>query len=293
MSVPTPGLLQPSPEHLDPGRVVEVDADVGSIWLERDAELMTPSVIENGFWAPELTGFMRDALRPGMTVVDVGANIGYFSVLASKLVGSKGRVICVEVDPDNVEILRANLWKNGCSNASVLQVAAWDETTQLTLRTNPAGGAGSYVDATSGDASVLAVRLDEVIEGPVHYMKVDCESTDHMVVSGAAGLIRAKPTMVMTVEFNPGHTSHTGHPPGQILDLYRGLDLRPYAIRINGRIVPTDFTELAASRSGEGETIFDFVLCRRLPLRLLSYSYRQRFYELRLRRRGLLGVNSA
>jgi len=99
--------------------------------------------------------------------------------------------------------------------------------------------------------------------------------------------------MVMTVEFNPGHTSHTGHPPGQILDLYRGLDLRPYAIRINGRIVPTDFTELAASRSGEGETIFDFVLCRRLPLRLLSYSYRQRFYEWRLRRRGLLGVNSA
>ena len=104
---------------------------------------MTPSVIENGFWAAELSRFMRDALRPGMTVVDVGANFGYFSVLASKLVGSKGRVICVEVDPDNVEILRANLWKNGCSNASVLQVAAWDETTQLNLRTNPAGGAGS------------------------------------------------------------------------------------------------------------------------------------------------------
>ena len=218
MSVPTPGLLQPSPEHLDPGRVVEVDADVGSIWLERDAELMTPSVIENGFWAPELTGFMRDALRPGMTVVDVGANIGYFSVLASKLVGSKGRVICVEVDPDNVEILRANLWKNGCSNASVLQVAAWDETTQLNLRCESRRRRGlDHVRRDLRGRVRPAVRLDEVIEGPVHYMKVDCESTDHMVVSGAAGLIRAKPTMVMTVEFNPGHTSHTGHPPGQIL----------------------------------------------------------------------------
>ena len=253
---------------------------------------MTPSVIENGFWAPELTGFMRNVLRRGMTFVDVGANIGYFSVLASKLVGPKGRVICIEVDPENVEILRANLWKTGCMNATVLPVAAWNETTRLNLRINPAGGAGSYVDATSGDATVPAVRLDQVIEGTVHYMKVDCESTDHMVVSGAEGLIRANPTMVMTVEFNPEHTSHTGHTPAQILDIYCGLDLRPYRIRLDGRFVPTSYGDLAASRSDDSQVIFDFALARRLSLRLLSYTYRQQFYEWRLRRRGRLSQSA-
>ena len=184
-----------------------------------------------------------------------------------------------------MEILRANLWKNGCSNATVLPWRPGPKPPGLNLRTNPAGGAGSYV-AASGDATVPAVRLDEVIEGPVHYMKVDCESTDHMVVTGAGGLIRAKPTMVMTVEFNPEHTSHTGHTPAQILDIYRRLGLRPYLIRIDGRIIPSSFDELAAARFGDGEAIFDFVLARRLPLRLLSYTYRQRFYEWRLRRRG-------
>ena len=136
----------PEPQQLDRDRVVESGTDVGSIWLERDAELMTPSILELGRWADELTALMRVALRPGMTFVDVGANIGYFSVLGSTLVGPEGRVLCVEADPANVAILRANLWKNNCQNAQVLPVAAWESETELSLVPNQAGGAGTAVD---------------------------------------------------------------------------------------------------------------------------------------------------
>jgi FkbM family methyltransferase len=269
--------LLPSPEELHPERVVEVEADVGTIWLERDAELMTPSLIEHGFWAAELTALMRRALRPGMTFVDAGANIGYFSVLGSKLVGPTGRVFCVEVDPGNVEILRANLWKNGCTNSRILPVAAWSENTDLNLRVNPAGGAGSSVGfATPQDAAVPAFRLDELIDGQVDYMKVDCESTDHMVVSGTERLIRANPAMLTTVEFNPDHVSHTGHTPDQILDIYRRLEVSPYLIHPGGALMPTTYDELAASGTGDGQTIFDFALCARLPLRLRAASWGER-----------------
>jgi FkbM family methyltransferase len=278
--------LLPSPEELHPERVVEVEADVGTIWVERDVELMAPSLIEHGFWAAELTGLMRRALRPGMTFVDAGANIGYFSVLGSKLVGSTGRVFCVEVDPANVEILRANLWKNGCANARILPVAAWSESTELNLRLNPAGGAGSSVGfATAQDAAVPAFRLDELIEGRVDYMKVDCESTDHMVVSGAEGLIRSNPKMLTTVEFNPDHTSHTGHAPAQILDIYQRLGLRPYLIHRAGALVPTTYDGLATAGTGDAQTIFDFALCARLPFRLRPAFWAERA---RLRRHRLV-----
>jgi FkbM family methyltransferase len=262
--------LRPSPDAPNPDRVIEFDTDVGTLWLERDAELMTPTVLEYGCWAPELTGLMRAAIRPGMTFLDAGANIGYFSVLGSKLVGPSGRVFCIEVDPRNIEILRANLWRNGCSNAEVLPVAAWSETTELNLGLNPSGGAGSSVGfATSDDGTVQAFRLDELIAGPVDYMKVDCESTDHMVVSGSRSLIDANPDITITVEFNPDHTSHTGHSPREILEMYRGLELTPYLIEPGGALVSTSFEELAGSGGGDGQTIFDFALRRRpLPFRL-------------------------
>src|SRR5262249_2012553 len=116
---------------MDPDRVIEKETDVGTIWLQKDAELFTPDVLRDGYWAQEITERMRKALRSGMTFVDAGANIGYFSVLGSNLVGPSGRVFCVEPDPLNLEILRANLERNSCDNATVLPVAAWKERTTL------------------------------------------------------------------------------------------------------------------------------------------------------------------
>jgi FkbM family methyltransferase len=267
--------LLPEEGRLDSDRVVEVEADVGTLLLEREAELMAPALLEHGYWAPELTGLMRASLRPGMTFVDAGANIGYFSVLGSKLVGPRGRVFCIEVDPRNVEILRANLWRNGCSNSEVLPVAAWSETTELNMSVNPSGGAGSAVGFSgSGDARVAAFRLDQLIPGTVDHMKVDCESTDHMVVQGSEGLIRKNPSVLITVEFNPDHTSHTGHTPRQILNVYRRLGLLPYRIEPDGALLQTSFDRLERSGTGDARTIFDFaVTARRLPLRLRRRSW--------------------
>jgi FkbM family methyltransferase len=267
--------LLPGDDQLDRERVIEVEADVGAIWLEREAELLTPTVLEEGAWAPDTISLMRRVLRPGMTFVDAGANVGYHSVLASKLVGQGGRVVCIEVDPANIAILRANLWKNGCTNAQVLPVAAWSARTELKLRRAPEGGAASTV--SSGDGSgeyriVPAFRLDELIEGPVHYLKVDCEGTDHVVINGASGLFDANPEMIATVEFVPDNPSHTGDTPREILDTYQGLELRPYRLSHWGRMRPTSYGRLARSGSRKRLVVYDFVLTRtRQTRRVLAY----------------------
>jgi FkbM family methyltransferase len=257
--------LIPSDESLDPERVVERETDVGSIWLERDAKLMTPAVLEYGYWAPELTALMRTALKRGMTFIDVGANVGYFSVLASKLVGPTGRVISVEVDPKNVEILRANLWKNGCENAKVLQVAAWHESTTLNLVLNQAGGAGNSVnDDLGGGVEVPATRLDQVVQGPVHYIKVDCEGSDHLAVSGATGLIQSSPDVLITVEFMHSHAARA-------VEIYRGLRLKPYRIRVDGSLRRTRYGQMEELGARDPGGVPDYALTRVKPGELIGH----------------------
>jgi FkbM family methyltransferase len=261
--------------------VIEAETDLGTILLEADADLVTPYVLEHGTYAPELGVLLRNALEPGMTFVDAGANIGYFSLLASKLVGERGRVFSVEPDERNVSILEANLSRHGCANATVLPLAAWTERTELTIRPNPEGGAGVAVATNEPDLDrIPAARLDELIDGRVDVLKVDCEVTDHLVVSGAEGLIRANPTMLITVEYFPRDTSHTGHTPRQILELYEGLGLRPYEIEaveqvqrgreLRGGLRPTSYERLAAARPPGEIATFDFALSRELPERLLA-----------------------
>ena len=71
--------------------------------------------------------FIVSVLKEGDVFVDVGANIGYYTILGSKLVGSKGLVIAVEPVPDTVKILRFNLRLNDIKNVLVIDKAAWSK----------------------------------------------------------------------------------------------------------------------------------------------------------------------
>jgi FkbM family methyltransferase len=255
-------------ELLAQGRVIEAATDIGPLLLERDAALLTPGILQFGTYAPETANLMRRHLRPGMTVVDAGANIGYLSSLASQLVGPDGRVFSVEVDPKNQEILRENLRSLGRDNWEVLPVAAWHEDGTLNLVTGEQGGAGSTVWESSGDHEVPAARLDTLIDGTVDYLKVDCESTDHLVVQGAEDLIRRNPSMLISVEFNPGFTGHTGYGPAQIVDLYRGLGLTPWEIKRTGRLKKMRFSQIPEPQSADDVPVaIDFALCAGTPPR--------------------------
>jgi FkbM family methyltransferase len=230
-------------------------------------------VLETGSWQPDTVDLLPRILRPGMTVVDAGANVGFVSVQASKLVGSTGRVYCIEADPANVSILRANLWKNGCENTEVLPVAAWSERAELNLSVVPEGGVCSHVSAGPPKASTVpAFRLDQLIDGRVDYLKIDCEGTDHLVLLGAAGLFDENPNLIATVEFAPDHTSHTGHTPHEVLDLYREMGLKPYLVAPRGHLRPAAYEDIESAGADDRLVVFDFALSRRAPIRqLLSY----------------------
>jgi FkbM family methyltransferase len=102
--------------------------------LEVDAsDIVGTYIAYFGIWEPNLTSWLEGRLRPGDVFVDVGANVGYFTLLASRLVGADGRVVAVEPFPRTNAVLRRNVAANGAENVRVEDVAVWDSSAELEL----------------------------------------------------------------------------------------------------------------------------------------------------------------
>ena len=149
-----------------------------------------------GCWEPNETDIIRKLLRPGYTFVDVGANDGYFSLLASSLVGESGKVIALEPTPDIAAELRANIHLNGFKNISVLERAASDVTGELTLTTPLGAGSGmtTFRSVAGRSWRVKADRLDVLLSDspPPNVVKVDVEGAELKVLRGMEGLLKGE-----------------------------------------------------------------------------------------------------
>ena len=136
--------------------------------------------------------------KPGMQVLDVGAHVGYFTLLFAVLVGPKGRVYAVEPKPENLVKLRAMLAANSVANVTVFPVAATDRKGEVEFITERTGQMGHISDgrAPHEDESVIAVeavRLDDLTRANdisrIDLIKIDIEGTEPEALRGMADLL--------------------------------------------------------------------------------------------------------
>jgi FkbM family methyltransferase len=175
---------------------------VGKVELLCDAAdaAVTPG-LRSGTYEPHLTAVFERYCRPGMTVVDVGANLGYFSLLASKLVGADGRVVALEPNSENCRLLLSSLRLGGISNVELFPVAA-GEAPGWAYYVTHVGSNGGLVD--DGDLLsrfgnvVPTFRLDDLVQGKVDLLKMDVEGAEGRVVLGATRIIENDRPIVTT-----------------------------------------------------------------------------------------------
>jgi len=132
-------------------------------------------------------------LREGMVFYDLGANIGLFSLLAARLVGSTGQVISFEPDPDSAERLERNIARNGYRNLTVIQAGVWSTSGKRRFEvadaSSPDHGIGRFAaeDADENHMAVECVALDDIatkIAAP-DAIKCDVEGAEIEVLLGA------------------------------------------------------------------------------------------------------------
>lgn len=151
---------------------------------------------------------LDEAVLPGATVVDAGANVGYNTVYASRLVGSSGRVVAIEPAADNLQLLRENIAANALDNVVVHGVAlgVTHQERDLFLR-----GESSAVNslfqqsvyaAVTGIERVAVAPLDDLVDGYADVVKIDVEGAELDVLGGMTRML-GHSAIQLIVEWHP------------------------------------------------------------------------------------------
>jgi len=135
----------------------------------------------------------QKAIKPGNVVYDVGANAGFYSLLASVLVGEQGHIYAFEPLPGNVRNLRKHLEINRVRNATVIEAAVSVSDGEASF--DPSADRTTAHLSTAGGIRVRTVALDTLASRneirPPHLMKIDIEGAEHDCLLGCARTIRA------------------------------------------------------------------------------------------------------
>jgi FkbM family methyltransferase len=196
------------------------------LWIRLNPR--TGQDVQQGIGEPQVQKALVDHLHPGMTFYDVGANIGFFSLMAARLVGPHGRVVSFEADPEIAARLRENLARNQFIHAHVEQKAVWSEAATVSFarvdpNTSPDRGLGHVAPNGSvpGSINVEAVSLDQYTASHPQpdFLKCDVEGAEVAVFQGATKLLSGRRPMFL-VEMHSPENHHA------LLDQFAGHGYR-------------------------------------------------------------------
>ncbi len=174
-------------------------------------------------YEPYESHLLMGLLRPGDIAVDVGAMIGYYTVIFAKHVGSDGRVHAFEPDPDNHALLRRNVELNGYGHVTCHEAAVGAERDRGRLWRAPENRGDNHVFPTRGREAVDIdiVALDDVLDGPVNLVKIDVQGFEAKVLDGMSSLLARSPQLAMLVEFCPALLLEAGTQPHELIERLR------------------------------------------------------------------------
>jgi FkbM family methyltransferase len=197
------------------------------------------SIFVTGLYDPNELSLLARVLKPGMTFLDAGANMGLYTIFAAQKVGTSGRVLAIEPSQRELAILRGNLELNSLINVTVAPVALSDRPAELELLVAPMEKSGHNTLGAFGFDTPLdhrervrAVRLDDLVAehrlARVDVVKMDIEGGEEAALRGAAETISAYHP-VLFLELSHRSLQHQNSSAARLLEL-----LGEYGYRVHG-----------------------------------------------------------
>jgi FkbM family methyltransferase len=205
--------------------------------------------------------FLSRIIRPGMHVADVGANLGLYSLLLTRLVGPQGRVYSFEPDALMASALRVNLTFNQAIHAEVFALAVGAAAGSGGLQRNAINSGDNRLEITTGtaprraQATVQICALQDVLQGRrLDFIKMDVQGWEGEALRGIGGLLDANPGLQIYFEFWPHGLRLAGTEIEQLAETLRRLRLRVTLADEGGSATPVDLATLAGQMSPKAYT---------------------------------------
>lgn len=214
-------------------RRLETEAQGIKLWVD-PASNFGKRILREGNYEAELTSAFLELLHPGQTFVDVGANEGWFSMLAAKLVGPTGQVIACEPQERLWPAILKNLMANGFANVQLLPFAIGREAGRGQINLYPSVNTGSSHicgtrrrwEATQPIEVVpLSVVLGSVADRRIDLMKIDVEGFELQVLQGAGDHLGSTIRRIV-VEIHPGPLQALGSSEADVVQLLQSKGYR-------------------------------------------------------------------
>lgn len=218
---PNDAIIRHAPNKIKPkkgtsrprSQVMTATAQGRVLWVPEADEDVGLSIRREGVWEPQTTEYLQKVVQNGWNCVDVGANVGYFTMLIADLVGPSGRVVAVEPLAELCECIGKSAIANGFSERVAVIESAASERDGAILRLNMhSSKLGVTTErrpldwTVAGTRDVESVTLDHVLEpwNRCDLIKVDVEGSEPGVIRGARSTIERHRPLIL-VEFLPRH----------------------------------------------------------------------------------------
>lgn len=236
---------------LDPRTAMTTLHDGQLIFVDPLDEQLTPSIVAYGLWEIWIERVIRRLLKPGDRVIEVGANVGYYTLIMGALIGPSGRLDAFEANPQMARLLRRSASCSGRGGSVTVheQIVADRSGVMQLYVSDRNGGAGNLVEHgwnIGDDTHVVeceAVRLDDLFEGQtIDFIRIDTEGAELLILNGALGLLRRSASIKLCIEWAVGMMGSRGDLPGLVAALDE-MGFRFWRVELEG-LTPLSLAEL-------------------------------------------------
>jgi FkbM family methyltransferase len=224
------------------------------------------SLMLRGSFEPFTVHVFKQVVKPGMVVLDIGAYLGYYALLASRRVGAHGKVYAFEADPRSYRFLLHNIQLNKCTrNVLAIAKAVSDQIEVRPFLLSSGDFTRSSLWEKHRDERSLDVdctTVDEIVGGqPVHVIKIDIEGGELHALKGMERTLRRSDSVIMFVECNPSALSAAGGSVESLLGLLERFEFRVHVIDEDERCLRPVGDEIYGARDERGKRNYCNLYC--------------------------------
>ena len=216
----------------------------------------------NPIYGESDTEFVKKVIKKNDIVLDIGANIGYYSLIFAKLVGDSGKVFSFEPESENFKILKKNIEVNGYNNVILEQKIVSNADGKSTLYVSEKAGShriykpDNYVESLE----IESISMDSYIEKnnikKINFIKIDVEGAELNVLQGIQKILDSNKHIILFTEFSPNQIKSCGLKPVDMINFLTNNKFKIYFTQIkNNKTIFLDFEKIYSLNNYENKTI--------------------------------------